>query len=223
MSEPPSEWRTYGQQPSSPYDAGGTFTPYDARGQQRRTRTRAGGLLLGFAGIVVGLGVGGWAVMSALGGGDEAGTSTTTVITDTDIRSDTDTWTSTGSDVDLFTNQGMADLAFAIEEATGSTDVLQAVVFQGNAVVTVPAEDARSQPRVFQWNGQLTPAGTTMVPNEPFDLLDLEGGVLGELCGPEPLACTAVAARPLPTDRGVWLKVASPSGARLTDLRGNPA
>lgn len=224
MSEPPSEWRRYGPPPTdpprSPYDGNATFTPYDAGSQQRRTRTRIGGLRLAMAGVVVALGTGGWAAVSSLASDDAD--PAPVVISDTDIRIDTDTWTSTGSEVDLFTNQGMADLAFAIEAETGSTDVLQAVVFRGNAVVTVPAAGGRGEPRVFQWNGELTPAGTTIAVNEPFDLLDLEGGVLGELCGDDPSACTVVAARPLPGDGGAWLKVASPNGARLTDLRGNP-
>jgi hypothetical protein len=224
MSEPPSEWRPYGapgEPPVSPYASDAHFTPYDTRSQQRRTRTRAGALLLGFAGTVVGLGAGGWALMSALGS-DEPAASSTTVISDTDIRSESETWTSTGSDVDLFTDQGMAELASAIEAATGSTDVLQAVVFRGNAVVTVPAVDGRGEPRVYRWDGRLTPAGTSIAVNEPFELLTLRGSVLGELCGADPTACTVVAARPLPSDGGAWLKVASPSGAHLTDLQGNP-
>jgi hypothetical protein len=230
MADQPPNWDTYQPRrddtrsvgptppPTSPYASGGTFATYDAPAEQRRVRRRIGVLLAGAAVVVGGAGVGVWAVVEAATD-DSPSTSTTRTVTDTEVKVEVN---GSGS-VNLFTTAGTADLASALREERGSTQVLEVVLFHHNAVVTVADKDAPGGARIYQWDGDLTAVSESVAVRKPFDLLDLEGDVLADLCGDDPNQCTVVAGRPLPGDDGAWLTVVGSGGPQRTDLRGNPA
>lgn len=230
----PPEWRTYplGDEPedadeprgASPYPTAGTFPIYDRTTEKRRVRRRVGLLLGSAATVLVGIGAGIWGVVAVATDHDgDASTSTSVVVRDVEVSgSTTSTTTTTSSGVDLFTEDGMADLVEAVRAETGSTEVLEVTMFPRWAVVTVAAEGGRA--RLLKWNGTLTVVGPSASPRRPFDLRELEGSVLDRLCGDNTTTCTVMAGHPLTAGES-WLTVTN--GARdsvqRTDLAGNPA
>ncbi|GAA1537296.1 hypothetical protein [Nocardioides humi] len=203
------EWRRYDAPQGAPYD-GATYPAYDAGTERRRVRRRIGVLVAGAVVVLGGAGAGITALVMSAMGGDDDHTSTTTSHTLIQIGG--------SGDADLFTTDGTAAMAAALRAETGSTDVHEVVLYQGNAVLMVPGED---DAEVLLWDGEaMTSGGTVRSPRKPFDLTDLDGAVLAALCGTEPQSCTVVAGRPLPGSGGAWLTVAARDGVHLTDLAG---
>lgn len=230
----PPEWRTYplGDEPdgadqpraASPYPPAGTFPVYDRATEKRRVRRRVGLLLGSVATVLVGVGAGVWGVVAVVTGDDgQTTTQTTLPLRDVKIETSTSTTTTTtSSGVDLFTDDGMADLVAAVQAETGSAEALEVTMFPRWAVVTVPARGGSA--RLLMWNGTLTALGPTSSPRDPFDLRELEGRVLAQLCGDNTTTCTVIAGRPRAAGEG-WLMITNGArdGVQRTDLAGNPA
>ncbi|WGY04167.1 hypothetical protein QI633_10445 [Nocardioides sp. QY071] len=197
----------------APY-AGGTYPAYDAAGERRRLRRRVGMLVVGALVVLGGAGAGITAlVVSALDDDSTTTSTTTTTTTRTEIHS------SGSGDVDLYSTAATRAMAEALVKETGSPKVLEVVLFQAHAVLTVPdGGGARS----MLWDGtSLTDAGEVASTRpSAFDLGDLDGAVVRDLCGKQPLRCTAVIGRPRPGDNGAWMTIASPSRVHFTDLQG---
>lgn len=218
------QWRPYdapaaGTPPPPPTHhpyGGATYPRYDAAGERRRIRTRigllVGGVLLVLGGAGVGITV---LVAGALDDDDSASSTTTTTTTHTEVHVDS----SGNGDVDLFTTTATRAMTEALVKETGSPRVLEVILLQVQAVLTVPGEDG---PRTLLWDGTtLTEGGPGFSARKPFDVGDLDGAVVARLCGEKPAGCTVIAGRPLPSDNGAWLTVAGPSGVRFADLQGD--
>ncbi|WGX99175.1 hypothetical protein [Nocardioides sp. L-11A] len=206
----PDAWRRY-DAPGGDAD----YPAYDPAAERRRVRRRAGVLVAGALVVLGGTGAGITAlVVNALDGdsGTTRSTTTTTITTDrTEI-------TTRGGGADLFTTEGTAAMVEALAKESGSTWAYEVVLFQGNAVLTVPGDGG---PRTLLWDGvSMTAAAGGVSPRKPFDLADLDGAVLAPLCGNEPASCTVLAGRPLPGTGDAWLTVAGSGGVHLTDLAG---
>lgn len=195
-----------------------TYAAYDASTERRRLRSRIGLLVVGVIVVLGGAGAGIAAlVANALDDDDSTTTTTTTTTTRTEVHSN-GTVIGPGG-VDLFSTAGTKSMAEAVIEETGSPRVLEVVLLQVNAVITVPGDDG---PRTFVWDGSsMTAGGPGVSARKPFDVRELDGAVVGRLCGDEPLACTAIIGRPLPSDNGAWITIAGLDGVHFTDLRGN--
>lgn len=201
---PPPTHRPYG---------GATYATYDAGSERRRLRTRVGMLVLGAVVVLGGAGAGIAVLVADALDDDGATTTTTTTTTRTEVHS-----SGTGR-IDLFTTAGTTALAEAVVEETGSARVLEVVLLQVSAVLTVPGDDG---PRTLVWDGSsMTPGGPGVSAREPFDVRELDGAVVGGLCGDQPLTCTAIVGRPRPSDNGAWITIAGLDGVRFTDLSGN--
>ncbi|WP_182376772.1 hypothetical protein [Nocardioides sp. WS12] len=231
MADQPPNWQAYQPRhddtrgvgptptPTSPYSNAGTFTTYNAPAERRRVRRRIGLLLAGAAVVVGGAGAGVWAVVEAVNDSDRPTTTTTTTRTVTE--SEAEVQVSGSGTVELFTTAGVADLAAALREETGSTRVFEVAMFRNIAVVTVPDKDAPDGARVYQWDGTLTSLTESMSVRKPFDFTEVKGNVLARLCGGVLETCTVVIGRPFAGDRA-WLTVVGSGGGKRTDLSGNP-
>lgn len=246
MPERPEDWKAYeprdeaaGEEahaeargdstPAAPYDSSGTFQTYDARKEKRRRRRGRLGLLgIEGIGVVIGVVATATAFVSTLDDDDFSEDGGDTVV---EIDSEIDLEEGAAGP-DVFSDAGVADLAAALRQETGSTRVLEAVIYAGNAVVTVPGREPGDPARAYHWDGSLTDAGAVRPTREPFDLTRLDGDVLAELCEGRPVGggsadqCFVVAGRPAPGDGDAWLTVlgGGPGDVPLrTDLRGDPA
>ncbi|MDQ6525272.1 hypothetical protein RB608_16745 [Nocardioides sp. LHD-245] len=213
------EWRAYD---ASPYPGEGrsaypAYPAYDPATERRRVRRRVGVLVIGALVVLGGTGAGIAALVANALDGD-SGTTTSTTTTTTTTRTEI---TTRDGGADLFTTEGTAAMVEALAKESGSTWAYEVVLFQGNAVLTVPGDDG---PRTLLWDGvSMTAAAGGFSSRKPFDLADLDGAVLAPLCGNEPASCTVLAGRPLPGAGDAWLTVAGTGGVRLTDLAGKPA
>ena len=151
------------------------------------------------------------------GGGSTSGTVSSTDF-DIDVQIDD---IDIGGDADMFTSASTDRMAEALIKRTGSPQVLEVVLTQFNAVLTVPGDDG---PETLIWDGRsITAGGTGVSARKPFAVTRLDGAVLERLCGDHaPLLCTIIAGRPLPSDHGAWLTVVSDDGVRFTGLDGKP-
>lgn len=232
MADQPPNWPTYQPRhddthgvgptptPTSPYSNAGTFTTYNAPAERRRVRRRIGLLLAGATVVVGGAGAGVWAVVEAVTDSDRPTTTTTTrTVTESEVEVEVEV--SGSGTVELFTTAGVADLAAALREETGSTRVFEVAMFRSTAVVTVPDKDAPDGARVYQWDGTLTSLTESMSVRKPFDFTEVKGNVLARLCGGVLETCTVVVGRPFAGDRA-WLTVVGSGGGKRTDLSGNP-
>ncbi len=194
-----------------------TYPTYDAGAERRRLRGRIGMLVVGVLVVLGGAGIGITALVVNALDDDSSSSTTTTTTTRTEVHVD---GTGNGSgDVDLFSTAATHAMTEALVKETGSPQVLEVILLQVQAVLTVPGEDG---PRTLLWDGAaLTEGGPGFSARKPFDVGDLDGAVVARLCGEQPAGCTAIAGRPLPSDNGAWLTVASPSGVRFTDLQGD--
>ncbi len=119
----------------------------------------------------------------------------------------------------------MDGLVEALRAETGSTEVLEVVLFPRWAVITVAGaagpDRAPGAARVLKWDGTMTDAGTSFSQRGAFDLRELDGPVLADLCDGNTTTCTVVAGRPAGRDQA-WLTVTTGAEALRTDLSGNP-
>jgi hypothetical protein len=178
-------------------------------------RGRIGLLVAGVLVVLGGAGVGITAlVVNALDDDGPTSTTTTTTTSRTEIHVDG----SGDGEVDLFSTAATRAMTEALVQETGSARVLEVILLQLQAVLTVPGEDGA---RTLLWDGTaLTEGGPGFSARKPFDVGELDGSVVARLCGDQPAGCTVIAGRPLPSDHGAWLTVAGPSGVRFTDLQG---
>ena len=128
--------------------------------------------------------------------------------------------------IDMYSTAGVLELAEVVEEATGSTAILHAVLFEDWAVVTLRAHPGRSEAWNYTWRDgtfdSAGPATAADAAHEPFDLTDLNGDALPALCGTPLEDCVVVAGSPGPTDRGAWMKAVGTRGPQFTALSGAP-
>lgn len=203
---PPQPWQ---------YAGGATYPAYDAGSERRRIRARIALLVVGGIMVLGGAAAGIVAlVVNALDSDDSATSTTTTTTTTTRTEVHVD---GTGS-VDLFSTAGTEAMTEALVRETGSPRVLEVVLLKVNAVLTVPGD---AGPRTLVWDGtSMTAGGPGVSDRKPFDLADLDGAVVGRLCGDQPLTCTAIVGRPRPSDNGAWITIAGLDGVHFTDLQG---
>ncbi|GAA3518311.1 hypothetical protein [Nocardioides daeguensis] len=205
------QWRPYdapGDDPPPAPDEATTYPEYDAGGAWRRGRF---GLLVGAIVLLGGVAT----VIDAIsdnGNATSTTTTTTTTTTHTEIRVD-------GTGSELFTTAGTTAMTDALVAETGSPQVLEVILFASHALLTVRGDHGSHH---LLWDGEsMTPAGKAGSARRPFDLGDLDGAVVGRLCGSQPALCTAVVGRPLPGDHGAWITVTAADGVHATDLQGN--
>jgi hypothetical protein len=202
---PPPTHRPYGS---------ATYPTYDAGSERRRVRGRIGMLVVGVLVVLGGAGVGITAlVVNALDDDGPSSTTTTTTTTHTEVHVDGN------GEVDLFSTAATNAMTEALVKETGSAKVLEVILLQVQAVLTVPGDEG---PRTLLWDGtSLTEGGPGFSARKPFDVGDLDGDVVARLCGVERAACTAIIGRPLPSDNGAWITIAGLDGVQYTDLAGN--
>ena len=80
---------------------------------------------------------------------------------------------------DVFTEEGLADLAEDIESATGSTTVFSVVMYPDYAVVSAPVDRSSKRYINYYWDGNLRESSKgSGVYEGRFDMLDIDADVV---------------------------------------------
>lgn len=182
-SDDPPDWKRYDPDPTpdpepssakSPVPYAPPSPPAPVRSLQERTVRQTGfhpaGLVIVAAVLVLVAGIVVAIMLAAQGGDDEVAADGTPIARADRPQSD----------------KGFAGLLEALEEETGSTIVVEAVIYPKYAVVTVPYKpDKPGDERVvrYYWNGdELDESTKSTAGEEPFDLAQVSGDVLSGLC-----------------------------------------
>jgi hypothetical protein len=115
---------------------------------------------------------------------------------------------------DVFSEDGLEELADDLESARGSTEIFSATLYPGYAVLEVPAEDQGKRMYRYYWDGELDQQskGTVSEPQR-MDLRDVELDVVedlrtkirAEVEDADPATNYVIVSAPGPTDEGAYL------------------
>lgn len=179
----PPTWKRYRPDPTPDGEPDPPPQPKPVRSLEERTVRRRGGKLL-LAGAVV-LGLVAWGVVAI-------------------VRNLT-------APDEPQTVEGYAAMLDDLEEETGGTEVLSAVIYPDYAVVEVPLGPGDRRYDSYRWDGGLSESSKGNSPDDvPFDLRDIDPAPFEAMCGdaralvPDTLTCYLVVERPEDGDRG-WI------------------